>query len=76
MNVAWISDEEIIPFDNIECVVFDEMNDTPVCEVLLANTKETVRIAQKENVDRFRAEYVAYIHLMSKATLVLENIDG
>lgn len=75
MRVAWISDDEIIPFENIEAVAFDEINETQVAEVLLSNTKETIRIAGKENVDKFKAEYTAWIDLVSKATSLIGEIE-
>lgn len=75
MRVAWISDDEIIPFENIEAVAFDLVNTTPVADVMLSNTKEVMRIAGKENVAKFKSEYTGWIDLVSKATLLIENID-
>lgn len=74
MICAWIGKYEIIPFDNIECVTFDELNDTPVADVSLSNLKDSIRLTGND-VTTFRSQYIDYIGLMSKATTLIEDMN-
>ena len=66
MNCAWIGTSEIIPFDSIECVVFDVISCINVAEILLQSSKETVRVTG-DDCDKFRDKYVEYLDHISKA---------
>lgn len=73
MKIAFISDEEIIPFDNIEAVGFDLINETPVADIVLSN-KDMIRVSGRATVPRFKSEYIEYLKMMSKAAAVLEDL--